>query len=161
MLAALVVSLVAAVAPPPCTHGQLRVTRGPENGSAGQLHWPVRFRNASGQACSLRGFPVVWSVTGPHGHRIGTRAAPDRVSRARRVRLAAGGGIASAVFTQTDVGVFDPASCHPRLARGIRVTPPGQTGSFFVRLAHHVCSTARPSGSDSTVRAIVRGSTGL
>ena len=160
--AAILLPAAAAAAPspaPPCTHGQLRVTRGPGQGTAGHFHWPIRFRNTSATACSLRGFPAVRSTRA--GHAIGAPASRDHAVRARTIRLAANGGIASAVFTQTDVGVFDPSQCHPRQATGLRVRAPGQTSAFAVPLKHRVCTITPPGGSDSTIRAVVRGATGL
>jgi Protein of unknown function (DUF4232) len=162
LVAALVVSILAlpSNAAPPCTHSQLRVGHGPGQGSAGHFHWPITFRNTSGSACTLRGFPGASSVNSRHGHRIGAPATRDSALRVRRIRLAAHGGTASALFTQTDVGVFDPARCHPKRAKGLRVFPPNQVRSFFVKLRHRVCS-AGPNGSGSSVRTVVAGATGL
>jgi hypothetical protein len=159
MLAILLSSAVLAVAPPSCTHGQLQISHGPQQGSAGHLHWSIRFRNTSARACTLRGFPGVSAVNGPRGSQIGVPAARDPSTPVRRIRLAARGGAASALFTQTDVGVFDPAVCHPRRANGLRVFAPNQFNPFFLRLRHRVCSTP-PGRSDSSVRAVVSGSTG-
>lgn len=157
LLAATVTS--AASAPPACTHAQLRVSRGPMNGSAGHFHWPIRFRNTSGSACTLRGFPKVRSVA--DGHVVGAPASRDLGAPVRPIRLAAHGGVASAVFTQTDVGVFSPSQCHPTMATGLRVRPPGQTRAFTVRVRHRVCTTTPSGGSDSSIRAVVRGASGL
>jgi hypothetical protein len=151
---------VSSASAPPCTHGQLRVGHGPGQGSAGHLHWPITFRNTSAKSCTLRGFPRVRAISGRHGHAIGVPASRDTAQAVRRIRLAAHGGTASALFTQTDVDVFDPAQCHPKRAKGLRVVAPHQAGSFFVRLRHRVCSTA-PGASDSSIRAVVAGSAGL
>ena len=164
LTAAILLPAAAAAAPaaapaPTCTHSQLRVTRGPAQGTAGHFHWPIRFRNTSATACSLRGFPAVRSTRS--GQLIGAAASRDHAVRGRTIRLAAHGGVASAVFTQTDVGVFDPSQCHPRLATGLRVKAPGQTSAFAVALRHRLCTTTPPGGSDSTIRAVVRGTTGL
>jgi Domain of unknown function (DUF4232) len=156
LLAATVSS--AAGGPPTCTHAQLRVTHGPLNGTAGAFHWPIRFRNVSGSACTERGFARVRSLK--RGHVVGAPAAHDHSTPVRTIRLAANGGIASAVFTQTDVGVFPRSRCHPTRATALRVRPPGQTRAFVIRLHHRVCTTS-PGGSDSRVRAVVRGSSGL
>lgn len=162
LVTALVVSVLAfpSAAAPPCTHSQLRVGHGPGQGSAGHFHWPITFRNTSGTACTLRGFPGVSSRNRRHGHRIGAPASREPAQSVRRIRLAAHGGIASALFTQTDVGVFDPAQCHPKSAKGLRVFAPNQTSSFFIQLRHRVCS-AGPNGSGSSVRTVVSGATGL
>ena len=149
----------AAPAAPTCTRAQLRVSHGPLNGSAGHFHWPVRFRNVSGSACTLRGFPRVRSLAA--GHAVGAPAARDHSAPVRTIRLAARGGVASAVFTQTDVGVFSRSRCHPATATALRVHPPGQARAFVVRLRHRVCTTTPPGGSDSSIRPVVRGRTGL
>jgi hypothetical protein len=149
----------AAPSPPACTHAQLRVTHGPLNGSAGHFHWPIRFRNVSGAACTLRGFPRVRSLAA--GHAVGAPAARDHGAPVRTIRLAAHGGVASAAFTQTDVGVFSRSQCHPATSTSLRVHAPGQPRAFVVRLRHRVCTTTPPGGSDSTIRAVVRGRTGL
>jgi hypothetical protein len=162
LVAALVISVLSfpSAAAPPCKHGQLHVGRGPGQGSAGHLHWPITFRNSSATACTLRGYPGVSAVSGRHGHRIGAPASRDSAQRVRRIRLTAHGGIASALFTQTDVDVFDSARCHPKRANGLRVFAPGQVSSFFVKLRHRVCS-AGPNGSGASIRAVVAGTTGL
>src|SRR4051794_23758382 len=112
MLAVAVVVALVAAAPPPCTHVQLAVRHGSFEGSAGHFHWPLVFTNTSGRACTLRGFPGVSSVTGPHGSRIGAPAVRDRSRPVRTVRLAAHGGRATATFTATDVGVFPRSVCR-------------------------------------------------
>src|SRR3954452_24123431 len=126
MLALAVAVALAAAAPPPCTHGQLTVRHAAFEGSAGHFHWPIVFTNTSGRACTLRGFPGVSSVTGRHGARIGEPAVRDRSRPVRTVRLAAHGGRATALFTETDVGVFPRRACRPRRAQGLRVYAPGQ-----------------------------------
>lgn len=159
---ALTVSLLGLTpgSPPPCTHSQLRVTRGRSQGTLGQLHWPIRFRNVSAKVCTLRGYPGVSSMSAQNGRRIGVPASRDTTRPVRRIRLAAAGGIASAVFTQTNVGVFEPNTCHPKTAAGLRVYPPNHTSWFYLPLRHRACSTFS-GGSDSSVRAVVAGSTGL
>lgn len=157
---ALVVSLLA-VTPSPCTHGQLRVQHGSFNGSAGHFHWPLVFRNVSASPCTLRGFPGVSSRSSRHGQGVGVPAARERTGQPRRVVLAARGGTASALFTQVDTGVFDAKACHPKLARGLRIYAPDQRRFFYARLRHRACSTPPAGQSDSSIRAVVPGATGL
>jgi hypothetical protein len=155
MLATLVSAAVIGLAPA-CTHGQLDVSHGPLQGSAGHFHWSIRFTNVSRHSCTLRGFPGVSATNGPHGAQVGVPAARDPATPVRRVRLGARGGRASALFTQADVGVFDPAACHPRTVNGLRVFAPNQFSAFFLTLRHRVCAT-QPGAPDSSVRAVVHG----
>ena len=152
---ALMVSALAL--PAPCTHAQLRMHVGRADGTAGTIYHPLIFTNAGGRACTLRGYPGVSSVTGPHGRQVGAPAARDLFALAR-VRLRAHGGTASALYGQVDTGVYGRARCHPVHALGLRVYAPGQTVAFYARLPHSACSA---HVRDSHVRPVVAGRTGL
>jgi Protein of unknown function (DUF4232) len=148
-LAMLISSLVLVASP--CTHPQLRLHVGRGNGAAGTIFYPLTFVNASGRACTLRGYPGVSSVTRRH-RRIGSPAVRDTGFPVRQVRLRARGGTATAVYGQVDTGVFPRARCRPVRAWGLRVFAPGQTRAFFVRLPHEACS--RRGAGDSHVRPV-------
>ncbi len=152
---ALMVSALAL--PAPCTHAQLRMHVGRADGTAGTIYHPLIFTNAGGQACTLRGYPGVSSVTGPHGRQVGAAAARDAFAFAR-VRLRAHGGTASALYGQVDTGVYDRTRCRPVHALGLRVYAPGQTVACYAPLPHSACS-ARVR--DSHVRPVVAGRRGL
>jgi hypothetical protein len=124
------------------------------------MGWPIVFRNVSARACTLVGYPGVSSVAGHPLHQVGAPAGRDTATPVRRIRLAAHGGRASALFIQTNVGVWDPKRCHPTTVAGLRVYPPNRTASFYVPLRHQLCATP-PRGSDSSVRAVVAGSTAV
>ena len=141
----------------PCRHAQLGLHVGPANGAAGTIYHPLVFTNIGTRACTLRGYPGVSSVSGPHGHQVGAAAARDPFAFTR-VRLRAHGGTASAVYGQVDTGVYDRARCRPVRARGLRVYAPGQTVAFYAPLVHEACSAHL---RDSHVRAVVAGRTGL
>ena len=152
---ALMVSVLAL--PAPCTHAQLRMHVGRADGTAGTIYHPLAFTNAGGRACTLRGYPGVASVGGPHGHQVGAAAARDPFAIAR-VRLRAHGGAATALYGQVDTGVYDRARCRPVHALGLRVYAPGQTIAFHAALRHSACSAHL---RDSHVRPVVAGRTGL
>jgi Protein of unknown function (DUF4232) len=152
--ALMISALVLPAAPPaPCTHAQLRLHVGRADGTAGTIYHPLTFTNAGGRACTLRGYPGVSSVTGPHGRQIGDAAARDPFA-VRRVLLRAHGGAATATYGQVDSGVYDRAHCHPVRARGLRVYAPGQTLAFYAPLPHRACAAHL---RDSHVRPVVAG----
>ena len=155
---ALMVSALALPAPAaaPCTHAQLRLHVGPADGTAGTIYHPLIFTNAGGRACTLRGYPGVSSVTGPHGRQVGAAAARDPFAFSR-VRLRAHGGAASALYGQVDTGVYDRTRCRPVHALGLRVYAPGQTVAFYAPLPHSACSARL---RDSRVRPVVAGRSG-
>lgn len=156
-IALTVSALVLPAAPAaPCTHAQLRLHVGRANGTAGTIYHPLIFTNAGERACTLRGYPGVSSVTGPHGHQIGNAAARDPFAVAR-VLLRAHGGAATAVYGQVDTGVYDRARCRPLRTRGLRVYAPGDTLAFYAALPHSACSSHL---RDSHVRPVVAGRTG-
>jgi hypothetical protein len=150
---AIALLLSALVLPAPCTHAQLRLDVGRGDGAAGTVYRPLIFTNTGERACTLRGYPGVSSVAGPHGRQIGAAAARDPFVFAR-VRLRAHGGAASALYGQVDTGVYDRARCRPVRARGLRVYAPGQTAAFYAPLPHRACSAHL---RDSRVRPLVAG----
>jgi hypothetical protein len=155
-LAALLVAV--ALAPAPCTHGQLRLHVGRGNGTAGTTFFPLTFTDRGARPCTLLGFPGVSSVTRRH-RQIGSPATRDVGFRVRRVRLRAHGGAATAVLGIVDTGALPRAACRPVRAWGLKVFPPNETRAFFVRRPHSACS--RRGSPNTHVRPVVRGRTGL
>jgi Domain of unknown function (DUF4232) len=143
----------------PCGDAQLRLHIGRGQGTAGTTFFPVRFTNSGARACTLRGYPGVSSVTSAHGHQIGDAALREPGFRVRRVVLRARGGVATAVYGQTDTGVFARSRCRPVHARGLRVFAPNHTAARFVRLPHLACS--KRGVGDNRVRPVVAGRPGL
>jgi hypothetical protein len=154
-----VVALLACAAAPGavgaqrCRLSDLRLVKGAQQGTAGHFHLAVDFVNRSSRTCRLRGFPGVSSVAGG-GVRIGEPATWDHSVPAVTVVLHPGGR-ARADYAQTDPGVYDPSSCHPKTAVGLRVYPPGSTRAGYLAWSHPACD-AHGLG-DSSVRRVQPG----
>jgi hypothetical protein len=139
VVAGLAASSSASAAPARCKNSNLVVwlDNSGGGGTAGSFFYELAFTNLSGHACTLRGRPGVVAV-GLHGGRVGSPASTGGGSGAT-VRLDPG-ETATAQLRATDPGVFTPSECHPTLAAGLRVTPPGQKGVQVVPFPLEVCS---------------------
>jgi len=107
------------------------------NAAAGSRYYYLRFTNLSGRTCTLHGSPGVSAVS-LSGSRLGPPAGhPLQRNPAQTL---ANGATASALLKIAVASFF--AGCHPRLAAGLRVYPPGSTASKIVPLPLQVCSRA-------------------
>jgi Protein of unknown function (DUF4232) len=141
--------------PAACTAAQLAVSLGAPQGAAGTTYVPIVFTNPVLYTCTLRGFPSVRSVrgagdevVGPPATHAGTRAFP--------VWVQPFGGAASAAFGVVDTGALPAASCRPRRASGIEVTPPHTGGATVLAYNHVVCTGL----ASTSVTAVVIGPDG-
>jgi Protein of unknown function (DUF4232) len=110
------------------------------DGTAGSVFYTLMFTNLSGHACTLDGHPGVSAVS-LTGHRVGGPAAWDPPA-ARKVTLA-NGATAYALLQYSDVVTSNsgPQPCHPEMAAGLRIYPPGQTASKIVPTPLKACTT--------------------
>jgi hypothetical protein len=69
------------------------------------------------------------------------------------------GAAASAAYGQAQALNYPRARCHPVSARGLRVYAPNQTRARYLAIRHLACSST--AAHDSTIRAVVRGTTGV
>jgi hypothetical protein len=132
-------ALLIAAALGPCTHAQLDVRLGRTDGTAGSFYTPIIFTNTGDAACTLRGYPGVSSANSAHGAQRGHSATRDPGS-VKTVTLKAH---ATATLRTVDTGVFDPARCHAKAVKGLRIYAPNQTVPFFHPHRHSVCTTGR------------------
>lgn len=138
-----------------CASGDLKLSLGPASGAAGTVWRPLRFTNVSGGPCEIQGFPGVSYVAGDDGHQVGA-AAYREDSKGAAVTLAAGETAFAAVgFTQ--VGNYDPKDCQPTKVRGLRVYPPQETRSKFVRYERTGCANEDLRSHHLRVRTIEPG----
>ncbi|WP_051399439.1 DUF4232 domain-containing protein [Haloechinothrix halophila] len=138
-----------------CTSGDLELSLGPASGAAGTVWRPLRFTNVSGGPCEIQGFPGVSYVAGDDGHQVGA-AAYREGSKGAAVTLTAGETAFAAVgFTQ--VGNYDPKDCQPTKVRGLRVYPPQETHSKFVRYERTGCANEDLRSHHLRVRTIEQG----
>ncbi len=112
-----------------------------DGAAAGSAFYTLNFTNLSGHACTLRGHPGVWAVS-LGGRRLG-RPAVAAGSRTRTVTLARD-ATAYALVQYSDVvtGGGGPRPCHPVVAAGLRVRPPGQARAKTVPIPLTACTTA-------------------
>lgn len=138
-----------------CRSGDLKLSLGRAEGAAGTVYRPLVFTNIAGHQCVLQGFPGVSYVGGDDGHQIGA-AAYRAGTKGGPVTLNQGES-AFADLGLVNVQNFDPATCRPEQARGLRVYPPQETASMFVDLPATACANPNIPGSQITVKTIAKG----
>lgn len=117
-----------------CATEQLDIGLSNEQGAAGSRLADITFTNTSSEPCTLNGFPGVSAVTNNDGTQLGAAAERESGQESTTITLAPGHS-ARAGLKMTNVGVLDPASCQPQAADGLRVYPPGETASAFIRIS--------------------------
>lgn len=117
-----------------CATEQLDIGLSNEQGAAGSRLADITFTNTSSEPCTLNGFPGVSAVTNNDGTQLGAAAERESDQETTTITLAPGHS-ARAGLKMTNVGVLDPASCQPQAADGLRVYPPGETASAFIRIS--------------------------
>lgn len=117
-----------------CATEQLDIGISNEQGAAGSRLADITFTNTSSEPCTLNGFPGVSAVTNNDGTQLGAAAERESDQETTTITLAPGHS-ARAGLKMTNVGVLDPASCQPQAADGLRVYPPGETASAFIRIS--------------------------
>lgn len=137
--------------PDRCTTPELRGSLGPADGAAGSVNQTLLLTNTSNRTCELRGFPGVSYVAGADGHQVGPAADMDGEAGGE-VRLAPGEA-AKTELKLVDVANYDAPVCQPTPVTGLRVYPPGDTGSLFVARAGTGCA-GTPPGSQIGVRTL-------
>lgn len=138
---------------PRCTTSGLDIWFEPEigGGTAGSIFYRFRFTNFSGHRCTLKGYPKVFAAN-LAGHRFGSAASQEKTGAPHTVSLAPGAS-ASALVRVAEAGNFSPSECHPTMAAGFRVSPPGQGASRFVPFPFEAC--AKAGHGNLSVRAVV------
>lgn len=116
-----------------CATSQLNIDLTDMQGAAGSRLADITFTNTSSTPCSLNGFPGVSAVTNDDGTQLGAAAERESGQETSTITLEPGHS-ARAGLKMTNVGVLDPASCQPQAANGLRVYPPGETASAFIRV---------------------------
>jgi hypothetical protein len=127
-------------APSRCHTTDLAVSLGPGNGAAGSTYYPLEFRNRSGQACTLFGWPGVSAYA---GGQVGDAAHRD-VGPEKTVLLAPGAR-ASATLQVVDALNFAKATCRPVAVRRLRVFPPDETAAVQVPARLLACRAHGPT----------------
>lgn len=124
----------------PCATSNLVIwlPNGQGNGAAGSVFYKLRITNLGGASCTLKGFPQV-SAVNLKGQSIGKPASKETGQKVATVKLAPGGS-ASFQLRVVEAGNFSPGDCHPTMAAGLRVAPPGGGGSKAVPFPFETCA---------------------
>ncbi len=118
-----------------------------EDGTLGSVYYKLELTNLSGHTCTLSGYPGV-SAVNLAGHQVGRSAAREPFRKPRLVTLASGtgvggtrdGGTVAIAMLRIVVAGLAPG-CHPVVAAGLRVYPPGQAKSKVVPYPFETCSS--------------------
>jgi hypothetical protein len=124
---------------PPCATTALKVTTGAGQGTAGSTYVALDFKNISGAACTLYGYPGVALAGGTPVKQIGAAAVRNRASSPRLVTLAAG-ETGNAVLQITDARNYPASDCGPVASNYIQVYPPNQFTKVYVTFASTACT---------------------
>ncbi len=129
----------ATAAAPRCQTANLVIwlPNGRGSGAAGSVFYKVWLTNGSSKACTVSGFPAV-SAVNLKGSPIGKPASHEG-KKGGAVKLAAGAS-ASFQLRIVQAGNFSPSDCHPTMAAGLRVAPPGGGGAKVVPLPFETCA---------------------
>jgi hypothetical protein len=130
----------AAKGTPRCVTSRLHITVGTAASTGasalGVTRYRLEFTNVSGATCALSGYPEVAAYR-DDGTQVGNAAALDTTGAVRRVLLAPGASAHAAVIASVA-----PGACHPVMAAGLRVVPPGQPDARYIGHALKACSAA-------------------
>jgi Protein of unknown function (DUF4232) len=124
-----------------CQSGNLAVTAGVGQGTAGSVYATVTFTNHGSRTCTLYGYPGVSVGTGAPFHQVGMGAA-ENPSPPRELVTLTPGGAASAVLQVADAGNYSTGQCRPKHTSELQVYPPNQTQALDV--AYHTTGCAGP-----------------
>ena len=113
------------------------------SGAAGSVYYPINFKNTSGQACGMYGYPGVSFVTAATGagRQIGAAAARSRDFPKVTVRLAPG-GTAHAWLQVTVAANYSASACQPVTAHWLRIYPPDETVAGYLGHDFNACSSS-------------------
>lgn len=122
----------------PCTGPGLSMSLAAPQPTRDGLTQTMFFQNTGSAPCVVRGFPAVSFVAGNEGTPVGAQALPIG-RRGDEVRLEPRGA-AEATLQITRAASYDAELCQPVPVRGLRVAPPGGSGSVFVPREDTACS---------------------
>jgi hypothetical protein len=143
-----------------CATAGLRVSIGRAGGAAGSIYYPIQFRNVSGAACTMYGYPGVSFVAGPGGGQIGGEAARDPAFPPAMVTLAPG-AVAHASVQVVVAQDYSAAQCKPVTAHFLRIYPPGQLSPLYLGLTALTCTGPIPGGTTLGIYVVRPGANGV
>lgn len=136
-----------------CLASDLHAQLGGSQGTAGTIYQVIVLTNTSASSCTLFGYPGVSFVTSEGGSQVGAPAARNRAVKSTQLTLAPGTK-ANALLAIHDAGAYP--DCRLTSADWLRIYPPGDHGSIYVRYKAQTCANNRKS--ILTVTAVSAGS---
>jgi len=122
--------------------------KGDAGGAAAGHHGEdLVFRNKSGHACTLYGYPGVSFVAGDNGTQINVGFTRTTASSPVTVTLRPGAS-SYALINIPDYQNYPTGACKPVAVRGYRVFPPNETTSVFVSAPQRACSAQGAGAGD-------------
>ena len=116
-----------------CLAGQLTATLGAgAGGGAGHMNPFLVLTNKGSTACTVKGYPGVSFVGNGNGTQLGAAATREAAGITITTLTLAPGQSAHSQLSITVAGNYDPTTCKPKAADGLRVYPPDETHSLFV-----------------------------
>ncbi len=123
--------------------------------AAGSIILTLVFTNTSSGPCTLFGFPGVSYVGADGETQVGSAAV--RSPRPGQTVLLKPGQSASSQVRAANVRNYPAEECEPTPVSGIRVYPPGDTGSVVLPRASTGCATSSPNVTQLDVTPVVPG----
>ena len=116
-----------------CLASQLTATLGAgAGGGAGHTYPVLVLTNKGSTACTVRGYPGVSFVGNGNGTQLGAAATREAAGITITTLTLAPGQSAHSQLSITVAGNYDPTTCKPKAADGLRVYPPDETHSLFI-----------------------------
>ena len=116
-----------------CLANQLTATLGAgAGGGAGHMYPVLVLTNKGSTACTVKGYPGVSFVGNGNGTQLGAAATREAAGIPITTLTLAPGQAAHSQLSITVAGNYDPTTCKPKAADGLRVYPPDETHSLFV-----------------------------
>ena len=127
-----------------CLAGQLTATLGAgAGGGAGHMYPFLVLTNKGSTACTVKGYPGVSFVGNGNGTQLGAAASRQAAGITITTLTLAPGQSAHSQLSITVAGNYDPTTCKPKAADGLRVYPPDETHSLVIAsTAYTACQNA-------------------
>jgi hypothetical protein len=113
----------------------------PGSGAAGSTYYELELSNASGQTCTLYGYPGVSALL--NGAQLGSAAART-ASHQKTLVILQPGATAHVILQIVNGSAFPPAACQPVTATSLRVYPPGAFAALRIPFTFTACSKTGP-----------------
>lgn len=115
-----------------CRAGQLAASLQPGDSAAGSSYYTLVLTNSGDQPCRIGGFSGVSFVGHGDGTQVGAAAARQNTDQAQSFDLQPGEK-AAATLQEANAENYGSATCQPTRVDGLRIYPPDDTASLFVK----------------------------